>query len=442
MPAVALDRKDLVRPAMKNKQLSIVALLPLAISLALVVTTFLFPLSTNTLAQDPPRTPATQTSTPPVATSTNTNTPVTPETPATKKPTETDEATETATITDTPEPTDTDRPLFAITPITTPTISRTATLVPVVSLPTATSTAAAATKTPTKQASTSTPTSTPTPTKISATATLTSTSLPPTTTSTPTPTPGAPKVVIVWPQAGTEIAAGQTMTIEAKISDSTGLERVELWIDGKIAGTQSPALKGQTMMTALFPWTGGSVGSHTLAVRALNLLGLQSDLQAVVIKISSDNPRLTILSPANGEQLPVGLQIMVQAMAEDPTGVERGELWVNGVHVADWNKPQAEGFNPIKAGFIQLPQVAMSFPWTPSAAGQYELEVRSFSTTKEQQRASDSVTVVAVEARAPILEATPSMMGVSGGGFSAWWIPGLLLLTMLIAFRIVQARSS
>jgi predicted phage tail protein len=248
--------------------------------------------------------------------------------------------------------------------------------------------------------------------------------------------------------------------VEAKISDPAGIERVELWVDGKMVGVQSPALKGQTAMTALFSWTPLSPGSHTVGIRAINVFGLENDLVVVVVNASGAEPRVTILSPMDGEQLPVGLQIMIQALAEDPTGVERGELWVNGKLVAEWTRTEAEsrdsikaGFffgsesksgqtnppesmAPIKAGFIQLPQVAMSFPWTPSAAGEYTLEVRTFNSSTEQHRATDSVVVVAEGA-----EATPSMMSITGGAFAPWWMPGLLLLVLLVAFRIIQSRN-
>jgi hypothetical protein len=233
---------------------------------------------------------------------------------------------------------------------------------------------------------------------------------------------------------------GEPMTVEAKISDPSGIERAELWVDGKMVAVQSPALKGQTIMTALFSWIARSPGSHTLAVRVLNVLGLENALNAVVVNAVGGVPRVTILSPKDGEQLPPDLQIMVQAVAEDPTGVERGELWVNGVRVAEWKESGAEGMAPIKAGFIQLPQVAMSFPWTPSAAGEYTLEVRSFNSTSEQQRATDSVTVVVTVGTPAMMEATPSMMSVTGGTSSPWWIPGLLLLILLIAYRLAQPR--
>jgi hypothetical protein len=445
---------------MKVKRLSHAALLPVVISVLLIVATITFPARTDSFAQGPPRTETiTGTSTIPVATSTNT--PVTPSTatspPGSATATEKTEPTKTPKPTDTPAPTDTDRPILAITPISTPTVLWTATPTtkPAQKLPTATSTS---TLTPAAKAPpTATPTSTPTHTPAT-TPTPSSTPLPPTPTATSTtsPTPSVPKVTIVAPEGGAEITVGEVLTVEAKISDPAGVERVELWVDGKMVGVQSPALKGQTIMNALFSWIASSPGSHTLAIRALNMLGLENALNAVVVNAVGGEPKVTILNPADGEQLPAGLQIMVQAVAEDPGGVERGELWVNGVRVADWRSPEAKNsMDPIRAGFMQLtgqnnnnvdpiragfiqqpPQVAMSFPWVPSAAGSYTLEVRSFNSAVEQYRASDSVMVIVVS-----MAATPSMMGVSGGIFSLWWMPGLLLLTLLIAVRITQSRN-
>jgi hypothetical protein len=440
---------------MSIKQLARAGALPLLVCLTLIVSTLSLMAEAGPAAQEPtPRITNTPRGTPP-PTNTSTRTPTATKPTKTRTPTGPPEPTETATLTETPAPTDTERPLFPITPITTPTFTPTVSIVtpipPQATVPPASPTAtrtATPTLTPTStltptatQTLTPTATSTLTPTATSTLTPTATSTLTPTATATPTPTPtptlitSIPVVTITSPVSGTQGQVGQPVTVEVVATDPTGVTQVELWVDGKLTNVQSrPAEGAQPSWNTRFIWTPQSPGSHTLGARATNSSGQKSALVSIIINVIGGVARLTITNPANGAQVEVGQEVTVQAEAEDSLGVVSAELWVNGALAGTWAAPASQGVHGLlKVVFIQATQVNITFPWTPQAAGSYTLEVRSFRPGG-QQSARDSVSVQAV---APALP-TPSTLSPTGGTLSLWWVPALLLASMLVLVRAAR----
>lgn len=93
-----------------------------------------------------------------------------------------------------------------------------------------------------------------------------------------------PTVVISSPPSGSTYNEGDNITIQSTATDSTGVTRVELTVDGAVVRNDtSPAL--QTNLSLIQNWT-ATAGSHTLIVRAYNAAGVASDPAAIFIQVT------------------------------------------------------------------------------------------------------------------------------------------------------------
>ncbi|HDN79033.1 MAG TPA: hypothetical protein ENG33_01050, partial [Chloroflexi bacterium] len=103
----------------------------------------------------------------------------------------------------------------------------------------------------------------------------------------PTKTPSKPVVIITSPAPGTQVQVGQVITIQATATDKKGVARIELWVDGALAGTAS-APGGQALQSFLasFNWTPPSPGSHTIEVKAYNVDGNVSSPAAIILNVT------------------------------------------------------------------------------------------------------------------------------------------------------------
>lgn len=81
-------------------------------------------------------------------------------------------------------------------------------------------------------------------------------------------------------------------------------------------------------------------------------------------------PEVRIQFPYAGSQLEVGQQVNIQAVATDPDGVIRMEVWANGELVGSSLSATSKG----------QPTFSASVPWTPSAPGSYTLEIRAYNS--------------------------------------------------------------
>lgn len=74
-------------------------------------------------------------------------------------------------------------------------------------------------------------------------------------------------------------------------------------------------------------------------------------------------------APPNGSQMRINQSITVQAIASDPTGVVRVELWVNNRKVDQVSSSLSQN----------APSMAAAFQWTPGSPGDYALEIRAYN---------------------------------------------------------------
>lgn len=81
-----------------------------------------------------------------------------------------------------------------------------------------------------------------------------------------------PSVVITAPVSGSQVPLNLPVTVQATASDSAGIVRMELWVNGvKTAEALSPAPQGQPTLTASLQWVPTVPGSHTLEIKAYNV---------------------------------------------------------------------------------------------------------------------------------------------------------------------------
>ena len=83
-----------------------------------------------------------------------------------------------------------------------------------------------------------------------------------------------PTVLIHSPRDGTRLDVGQELIVHSSARDDRKVQRVELWVDGKLEHSESSTVPGGTSpFPILARWQPTSPGTHTLTVRAFNAQG-------------------------------------------------------------------------------------------------------------------------------------------------------------------------
>lgn len=143
----------------------------------------------------------------------------------------------------------------------------------------------------------------------------------------------APSVSILSPANGSTIYG--TINIQVNASDNVGVSSVTLYVDGKLAVTNSTA-------PFSISWNSASVpnGSHTIMVTAKDAAGntTSSSVQISVNNIAgtdTTNPTINISSPSNGST--VSGTVNITANAADNIGVNVVRFSINGNIVSSDN---------------------------------------------------------------------------------------------------------
>ncbi|MCB0169205.1 MAG: FHA domain-containing protein [Anaerolineae bacterium] len=114
-----------------------------------------------------------------------------------------------------------------------------------------------------------------------------------------------PTVVITAPVGGSEVQINVPVTVQATASDSSGVTRLELWVDGvKTAEAASPVAQGQPTLTASLQWVPTSLGNHTLEIRAYNASGNVSEPTAVIVNAVEDTAAAGSPTPTTTPETP------------------------------------------------------------------------------------------------------------------------------------------
>lgn len=131
--------------------------------------------------------------------------------------------------------------------------------------------------------------------------------------------PQPPTVSITAPANGALLEGNVTVTASA--SDNVGVTRVEFFIDGALASTD-------TTIPYDFPWntTLSPDGNRALVAKAYDAAGNVGTSPTVTVTVDNLVPTVTIVSPVNGSTVPRNSTVNINALASDAVAVARVEF--------------------------------------------------------------------------------------------------------------------
>jgi len=182
-----------------------------------------------------------------------------------------------------------------------------------------------------------------------------------------------PATSITSPATGATVSGN--VTISASASDNVGVTKVELWLDGSPAATDTTAPYSFAFNTATV-----ANGTHTLQTKAYDAVG-NVGLSAVVSvsvnnSISSANLTVSITNPTNGSTVARNQKVTISAAASDNVAVTRIEFYVN---------------NNLLGAATTAPY---SYPWkVPGKKGLYNIQAKGYDSMGNS--AAQAVTVTA-----------------------------------------------
>jgi hypothetical protein len=111
-----------------------------------------------------------------------------------------------------------------------------------------------------------------------------------------------PAVVIASPPSGSQFFEGDIVTVQSTATDSIGIVRVELVVDGATVTADSPPVaQGQPSFNVAQKWK-ATQGNHTIIVRAVNSGGTVSSPAGISVSVlpasAPPTPSLTATLPA------------------------------------------------------------------------------------------------------------------------------------------------
>ncbi len=181
-----------------------------------------------------------------------------------------------------------------------------------------------------------------------------------------------PVVQISSPVDGGQLTAGQTVTLAATANDTSGVERVQFFVDDMLLSADLWA-----------PYQGSwnpSPGLHTLKARGIDHCGNMRSQEITVTvgdedgcDVDSTNPSVGWISPLQGDLVTPGT-VQLQASAADANGIDKVQFFVDGsLLAADHDAP-------------------FSLPWQ-AAPGDYTLKARAIDTCGRMASSEISITV-------------------------------------------------
>ncbi len=158
-----------------------------------------------------------------------------------------------------------------------------------------------------------------------------------------------PAVVINSPPSGSSFHVGDDIQVNSTATDSKGVTRVELQVDGTTVRTDpSPVAQGQTQFPLIQTWKATSAGTHNLIVRAYNSSGAFTDagLTITVTETTAGGPTgtaviATVVPPPTFASVPTNTPAGSSATAvpstntSAPTGCTPNSQYVADVTIPD-----------------------------------------------------------------------------------------------------------
>jgi M6 family metalloprotease-like protein len=220
-------------------------------------------------------------------------------------------------------------------------------------------------------------------------------------------TPGdtqAPTTSITSPANGATVSG--VTSVSASASDNTGVTRVDFYLDGALAASDS---------TAPYSWswdtTGSANGSHSLTSTAFDAAGNSGSSSTVSVTVSNTTsdtqaPTTAITSPAAGAT--VSGAVTLAATASDNVGVTRVEFYVDGALVgSDTSSPYS-----------------VSWSSTSATNGAHSVQSRAFDAAGNSSSSATvgfTVSNSTGDTTAPVISSISSVKTGKNGSFSIRW---------------------
>jgi hypothetical protein len=140
-----------------------------------------------------------------------------------------------------------------------------------------------------------------------------------------------PMVTIQSPPAGTQIAAGTEVILQATATGARNLTRLEISIDGTLIAVEASSdPRGQASLTASQPWTFAQAGTHVVSAMAYTARGRTSDPTTINVAVAGIVAQETP-SPTSQPSLPTATASTtplptVPPPTEPPTGTPLPEM--------------------------------------------------------------------------------------------------------------------
>jgi len=159
-------------------------------------------------------------------------------------------------------------------------------------------------------------------------------------------------VVINSPPSGSQVQVGQEVIVQATATDSRGVTRVELLVNGVLYHSDvSPNPQGQSPFISRQSWRASAAGTYTLMVKAYNAAGGVSQPAAITVNVTG------VTTPGPGEPTATATVTFTPApgtptatwtpeiVTETPTATPTG-CTLDAAFVADVTVPDGTVFEP------------------------------------------------------------------------------------------------
>ena len=214
----------------------------------------------------------------------------------------------------------------------------------------------------------------------------------------------APTLTIVTPTQGTTVSGLTSVKVHSTTAATDQVGDMTLYVDGKVGGGVNNCFPRTTDCTLyfLFDWS-GYTGNHTEQVKETTQNGVVLASQVVTVKAVSAPPSASIVSPANGDTVFVGVDSVMTLGTIDPSQDEdfpaTMALLVDGTSVTS---------DYCGTGFSSTCPKSLDWDTTFVALGSHTLQAK-FTTSLGKTALSPIVHVTLATAPVPPSLAAPTI---------------------------------
>jgi hypothetical protein len=204
-------------------------------------------------------------------------------------------------------------------------------------------------------------------------------------------------VNITSPADGATVSG--TISFEATASDTSGIQKLQFWVDSTYIGYDSKAPYSKTINASAL-----ANGVHTLRVRAIDMAGNMSTVTIEVSTPTADStpPILTITEP--NQAAVVSGAIIFAATATDAGGMQKVQFWLDSTYL----------------GYDGSAPYAKSIETAALTNGYHTLRARAVDRADNMTTAKITIVVINTDITAPVvsIDAPASAAEVSGTALS------------------------